>query len=305
MIQQRSQQKIYERNNEMNSSSQNHVVDIDPIRLLKEHQAGRCAVCRETRKRLVVDHDHYTGLVRGLLCRSCNSTQGRDYRAPWFEQYRANPPAARLGLRVQYNKRMPVKREIEPLVKELAELIREDGWDIGELSCVQGDAAFNIHKDLEILECVSLWSAGQHKGQFTWGDTGRCNEYGQVLNTEHSLPASTPLERVADTVTWTMQIGRDSEALTSHLMTRFGRVSADQVFNMESGTAVVRLDCGDGQLSRVVNDGSDIYFWSDPEFRSSLIVRDGIDLECVANWVFQRADELIDHDEVRRIDHGR
>ena len=41
-------------------------------------QGGRCASCGTTppafpdRKRLVVDHDHTTGIVRGLLCPGCN-----------------------------------------------------------------------------------------------------------------------------------------------------------------------------------------------------------------------------------------
>lgn len=35
-------------------------------------QEGRCAVCAEPTPDLVVDHCHVTGVVRGLLCNSCN-----------------------------------------------------------------------------------------------------------------------------------------------------------------------------------------------------------------------------------------
>lgn len=41
-----------------------------------EAQAGCCAVCAQPSK-LVVDHDHATGEIRGLLCDPCNVGLGR------------------------------------------------------------------------------------------------------------------------------------------------------------------------------------------------------------------------------------
>lgn len=38
---------------------------------LLEQQEGKCAICKREEK-LVVDHDHDTGQVRGLLCNRCN-----------------------------------------------------------------------------------------------------------------------------------------------------------------------------------------------------------------------------------------
>ena len=39
---------------------------------LEVEQDGRCAICGTGEIRLVIDHDHHTGLIRGLLCNSCN-----------------------------------------------------------------------------------------------------------------------------------------------------------------------------------------------------------------------------------------
>lgn len=41
-------------------------------------QAGRCLIClRVPENDLSIDHDHETGVVRGLLCQSCNLGIGR------------------------------------------------------------------------------------------------------------------------------------------------------------------------------------------------------------------------------------
>lgn len=47
--------------------------DID--RLL-QRQAGVCAICQVPHDALCIDHDHTTGEVRGLLCKTCNSGIG-------------------------------------------------------------------------------------------------------------------------------------------------------------------------------------------------------------------------------------
>lgn len=49
-------------------------ITAEAYQMLLDHQDGLCAICRRPSKvrRLAVDHDHQTGLVRGLLCRHCN-----------------------------------------------------------------------------------------------------------------------------------------------------------------------------------------------------------------------------------------
>lgn len=46
---------------------------------LASGQEGRCKICQDVPSKLYVDHDHETGVVRGLLCHNCNSLLGQAY----------------------------------------------------------------------------------------------------------------------------------------------------------------------------------------------------------------------------------
>jgi len=48
-------------------------------------QGGRCAMCEEIQK-LVIDHDHISGKVRGLLCISCNTGLNFVERPQWLDR---------------------------------------------------------------------------------------------------------------------------------------------------------------------------------------------------------------------------
>lgn len=52
---------------------------LDDYEKIHDAQGGLCAICRRQSDhgiRLSVDHDHSTGMIRGLLCRECNSGLG-------------------------------------------------------------------------------------------------------------------------------------------------------------------------------------------------------------------------------------
>jgi hypothetical protein len=53
---------------------------------MKRYQRNRCAICRKKPYRLVVDHNHKTGKVRGLLCDLCNKGIGSLFDNPRIVQ---------------------------------------------------------------------------------------------------------------------------------------------------------------------------------------------------------------------------
>lgn len=63
-------------------------IDDDHYQILLMHQNGRCYVCgrdnpgRKDVEYFMIDHDHATGKVRGLLCQPCNVNLG------WYERFR-------------------------------------------------------------------------------------------------------------------------------------------------------------------------------------------------------------------------
>ena len=47
------------------------------VKTMHKEQHGRCLICEDKPKNLVIDHCHSTGKVRGLLCSECNLMLGK------------------------------------------------------------------------------------------------------------------------------------------------------------------------------------------------------------------------------------
>lgn len=71
----------------------------DPEIDMFEWQDDRCARCSRSNvtRRLVLDHCHMTGLVRGYLCSSCNSAEGWGGDEIWGGWRTGDNPANALG----------------------------------------------------------------------------------------------------------------------------------------------------------------------------------------------------------------
>src|ERR1700687_620493 len=55
----------------------NHGISLNEYHDMVAKQNNECAICERTSSlKLCVDHDHERGIIRGLLCRSCNGALG-------------------------------------------------------------------------------------------------------------------------------------------------------------------------------------------------------------------------------------
>lgn len=72
-------------------------ISLDDYNRMYARQRRRCAICRRPERRrlrgriapLVVDHDHVTGRVRGLLCHRCNTALGYVEQRLWLRKAQA------------------------------------------------------------------------------------------------------------------------------------------------------------------------------------------------------------------------
>lgn len=63
------------RSNKNSSLLWNYGITLEEYEQLMKKQDNKCAICGEE-KQLVVDHDHKTKKIRGLLCNQCNTGIG-------------------------------------------------------------------------------------------------------------------------------------------------------------------------------------------------------------------------------------
>jgi Recombination endonuclease VII len=113
----------------------NYNLSIEDYDAILKFQGGVCAGCGKVpgKTRLHVDHRHSDGLVRGLICWSCNSALGKlrdsEDRLERLLRYIKNPPATqvlgreRFGLpcRTGTKKSRKMIRKIKQLKKGLAQ----------------------------------------------------------------------------------------------------------------------------------------------------------------------------------------
>ena len=71
----RDRQKLLYYKHKDRKDAEKYGITIEKLNELKFNNNGKCAICGHDSK-LVIDHNHITLKVRGLLCKNCNSALG-------------------------------------------------------------------------------------------------------------------------------------------------------------------------------------------------------------------------------------
>lgn len=69
---------------------QKYRITIEDFERLQSKQYDACRICARKDLQLVVDHDHKTGIIRGLLCHNCNRGLGVFFENPALLRQAAN-----------------------------------------------------------------------------------------------------------------------------------------------------------------------------------------------------------------------
>ena len=76
----RAKAKVYYQNNPHKKKEQvlryKYGISLEDWQTMFDNQNGCCAICGKKTDKLVVEHNHDNGKVRGLLCNKCNSALG-------------------------------------------------------------------------------------------------------------------------------------------------------------------------------------------------------------------------------------
>ena len=104
--------------------------------ILVHHFGSMCQSCGE-RYGHVIDHDHFSRLVRGLLCRVCNTwidnCVHEDAESCLYAGYLNSPPAERLGLRYPASHRVRAMDEVRKAILGF-DIMRSSTWPAGNPS---------------------------------------------------------------------------------------------------------------------------------------------------------------------------
>ncbi|MBD2831770.1 hypothetical protein ID871_09925 [Streptomyces pratensis] len=144
-----------------------------PLAIMREFQNSRCAICgRKVGGRgpngvdgLVIDHNHQTHLVRGLLCKGCNSTEGRhNVKNPRYGMYRSKNPASILDLAIPYESSWRFRKSTDD-VSTLSAQLHSLRDQIHEIQSASESVPNHLIDDLLKLATSALRAASPTKGQ--------------------------------------------------------------------------------------------------------------------------------------------